>query len=137
MLHKIIDYIKTNHIIMYLFLGVLTTSVNFLVYFSLYNVFAFSATVSNITAWGAAVVVAFVTNKPLVFRSVDWSAKLVIPEFLKFLGCRLFSGVLETAIIYLTVDFLLWNGNLMKLLISVFVVIFNYVASKQMVFSES
>ena len=79
---------------------------------------------------------AFVTNKPFVFRSYDWSAKVVLPELAKFLGCRIGSGVLETAILFVTVDLLKWDSNLWKIVTSVLVVILNYVGSKLLVFRK-
>lgn len=134
MLKRIVDYIKNNHIVLYLFLGALTTAVNFVVYFPLYNICGISASVSNIIAWALSVVVAFLTNKPLVFKSMNWSASVTLPEFIKFVGCRLLSGFLETLFVYISVDVLSLNGNIMKILISVFVVISNYVLSKLLVF---
>ena len=79
---------------------------------------------------------AYLTNKPFVFRSHDWSAKTVVPELTKFVGCRLASGVMETVILFVTVDLLGWNGNLWKLVTSVLVVILNYLASKLLVFKK-
>ena len=137
MLDKIRGLIKKYwYVLVYLFFGGLTTLVNFLVYFPLYNWLALSGTLSNIIAWAVAVVFAYLTNKPFVFRSNDWSMDVVLPEFSKFLGCRVGSGVLETAIIWLTVDMFAWNGNLMKILVSILVVILNYVASKWFVFKK-
>ena len=123
-------------ILSYLFFGVLTTAVNFLVYFPLYNWLALSATVSNIIAWIFAVAFAYLTNKPFVFKSHDWSRKTVVPELTKFVGCRIGSGILETVVIWLTVDILFWNGNLMKVLVSVLVVIINYIGSRWLVFNS-
>lgn len=123
-------------VIVYLVLGVLTTAVNYLVYLPLYNLAGFSATVSNCIAWVAAVAFAFLTNKPFAFESHDWSAKTVLPELTKFVGCRLGSGLLETAIIFVFVDLLAFNGNLVKLVTSVLVVVLNYVASKLLVFKN-
>lgn len=125
---------KYYDILSYLFFGVLTTAVNYLVYLPCYNLWGFSASVSNVIAWVAAVAFAYLTNKPFVFRSHDWSAKTVLPELSKFVGCRLGSGVLETGIIFVAVDCLGWNGNVMKLITSVLVVIVNYLASKLLVF---
>lgn len=125
-----------RNIISYLFFGGLTTIVNFLVYFPLYNWLYFSATLSNVLAWAVAVAFAYLTNKPFVFKSHDWSAATVIPELSRFVGCRVGSGVLETVIIFITVDMLSWNGNVMKILVSVLVVILNYVASKWIVFKK-
>lgn len=120
----------------YLFFGVLTTVVNYLVYLPLYNLAGISAAVSNIIAWVAAVAFAYVTNKPFVFKSHDWSMKTVLPELGKFVGCRAASGGLETALVFLTVDVCGWDGNVWKLIISVVVVILNYVSSKLLVFRK-
>ena len=125
---------KHADVISYLFFGVLTTAVNYLIYLPCYNWLHISAAVSNVIAWAGAVIFAYLTNKPFVFRSHDWSAKTVIPELGKFVGGRLFSGGLETLIIFGTVDLLLWNGNMMKLATSVLVVVINYFVSKQFVF---
>lgn len=128
--------VKYWDIISYLFFGGLTTVVNYVIYLPCFNLLGMSAAVSNVIAWAAAVLFAFLTNKPFVFKSHDWSAKTVWPEFTKFVGCRIGSGVLETAIIFVTVDLLCWNGNWMKIATSVIVVILNYFASKLLVFRK-
>lgn len=127
---------KYKHLLIYLVFGVLTTLVNYLVYYPLYNLLHLSGTVSNIIAWAVAVIFAFITNKPLVFQSCDWSIKTTLEEFWKFTLCRVGSGALETGFIFLTVDILHWNGNLMKLVISVVVVALNYLGSKLFVFKK-
>lgn len=123
-------------VLTYLFFGALTTAVNYLVYLPCYNWLELSAGVSNVIAWGVAVIFAFLTNKPFVFKSHDWSARVLFPELGKFLGCRLVSGILETAFLFMTVDLLAWNGNGMKLITGILVVILNYVGSKLLVFRK-
>ena len=88
-------------------------------------------------AWAVAVVFAYLTNKPFVFRSFDWSMKTVLPELTKFVGTRIGSGGLETLILLLAVDVAGWNGNLWKLVTSILVVVLNYVGSKLLVFRKS
>ena len=127
---------KHRDILLYLVFGVLTTAVNYVVYLPCYNLLALSAAVSNVIAWVAAVAFAYLTNKPFVFGSHDWSARTVIPELTKFLGCRVGSGLLETGIIFVTVDCLTFDGNVMKLITSVLVVILNYIGSKLLVFRK-
>ena len=127
---------KHYDILAYLFFGVLTTAVNYIVYLPCYNLLHISAAASNVIAWVVAVAFAYLTNKPFVFKSHDWSKKTVVPELTKFVGSRILSGALETGIIFLTVDLLLWNGNVMKLITSVLVVILNYIASKLLVFKK-
>ena len=137
MVKKLVQLVKAHwDVVSYLVFGVLTTVVNYAVYLPLYNWANFSATLSNAIAWVAAVTFAFLTNKPFVFNSHDWSAKVVLPELTKFLGCRIGSGLAETAIIFVTVDLLAWNGNLWKLLTSILVVILNYIASKLFIFNN-
>ena len=123
-------------VLSYLFFGGLTTVVNYLVYLPCYNLLGWPATVSNMVAWVFAVAFAFLTNKPFVFKSHDWSMKTVLPELSKFLGCRIGSGVIETLFLLVTVDLLHWNGNWMKLITSVLVVILNYFGSKLLVFKK-
>ena len=136
-MNKMIALLKKHEeVVSYLFFGGLTTVVNYLVYLPCYNLLGFSGTVSNVIAWIAAVAFAYLTNKPFVFKSHDWSAKTVLPELTKFVGCRVGSGLLETAIIFVTVDLLGLNGNLIKVATSVLVVVLNYIGSKLLVFRK-
>lgn len=127
---------KYREPIVYLVFGVLTTVVNYVVYLPCYNLMGINASVSNMIAWVAAVAFAFLTNKPFVFQSHDWSAGVVIPELTKFVGTRIGSGALETLILFLSVDLAGMNGNVWKLLTSVLVVILNYIGSKLLVFRK-
>jgi putative flippase GtrA len=133
-IHAIIT--KYYDLIAYLFFGALTTLVNYAVYLPCYNLLGLSAAVSNVIAWGVAVAFAYLTNKPWVFKSHDWSAKVVMPELTKFVACRIGSGVLETGIIFVFVDWLAFDGNVFKLITSVLVVILNYIGSKLLVFKK-
>lgn len=123
-------------ILAYLIFGVLTTVVNYAVYLPVYNILGLSAALSNAIAWVVAVAFAYLTNKPFVFKSHDWSRETVIPELTKFVSCRVASGALETVILLVTVDILSWNGNIWKLLTQVMVVVLNYIFSKLIVFKK-
>lgn len=136
-MEKLLDLIKKyRSVLIYLVFGVLTTLVNYIVYFPCYNGLHLSAASSNIIAWVFAVIFAYLTNKPFVFESKDWSAKTVIPEFAKFTGTRIASGAIETVMIWLAVDAMGWNGNIWKVITSILVVIINYIGSKLFVFRE-
>ena len=137
MIQKIRTLIEKHwDIVSYLFFGVCTTIVNYLVYIPCYNFMGMSASVSNMVAWVVAVAFAYLTNKPFVFKSNDWSAATVVPELTKFVGCRIGSGVAETIVLFLAVDLLGWNGNIWKLVTQVMVTVMNYVASKLVVFRK-
>ena len=123
-------------IITYLFFGVLTTVVNYLVYAPCLYWLHLPAWASNSIAWVVAVAFAYLTNKPFVFKSLDWSAKVVWPELCKFVGGRIGSGVLETGILWLCVDMLGWDGMVMKIVTAVLVIDLNYIFSKFLVFTK-
>lgn len=134
---RITAFVKKHwDIVSYLVFGALTTLVNYAVYLPLYNLLNVSGTLSNLIAWVVSVLFAFFTNKPFVFQSHDWSRATVLPELAKFVGCRAGSGLLETASIFLFVDCLHLNGNAVKLVASVAVVIINYIGSKLLVFRK-
>ena len=137
MVNKIEKLIKSHwDVITYLIFGVLTTLVNYIEYLPCLYVLNLSAAVSNVIAWIAAVAFAYLTNKPFVFGSHDWSMKTVGPELVKFLSCRIGSGVLETLILMVTVDLLGWSGFWWKLFTQVLVVVLNYIGSKLLVFKK-
>ena len=127
---------KYSDVLLYLFFGGLTTVVSLTIYWACGHLLFWSATASNVASWIGAVAFAFLTNKPFVFKSHDWSWKVLWPELTKFLGCRIGSGVLETAVIFVTVDLLSWNDMVMKIIMQITVVILNYIGSKLLVFRK-
>ena len=127
---------KYYDVIAYLVFGVLTTVVYYLVYMPLHYWLGISATVSTVIAWVISVTFAFLTNKPFVFRSHDWSKKTLLPEIRNFVVCRVGSGLLDMGLTFVTVDLLKWENIFVKLGISVLVVILNYVGSKLLVFKN-
>ena len=137
MCEKIKFYLRKYwDIITYLFFGVLTTVVTFLIYTPCYYYLGMSGTVSNILSWIVAVAFAFLTNKPFVFGSHDWSRQAVVPELIRFVSCRIGSGVLETLIILVAVDCMGFNAVIWKFITQVMVVILNYIGSKLLVFKN-
>ena len=136
-MEKLIQLVKKYwSILSYLFFGAVTTLVNMVVYYLCYHLWGIGSDLSTIIAWVLSVLTAFLTNKPFVFGSHDWSMKVLLPEAGSFFGCRLGSGVLELVLMHITVEMLGWPGMLMKLLVNVIVVILNYAASKLLVFRK-
>lgn len=129
---------KYKEIIVYLFFGVATTGVNWVVYALLVKVLPM--TIANTAAWAAAVLFAFVTNKWFVFESRSLEIRALLKEFGMFVSARLLTGVIEIAglpfLYYLGFQQSLFGveGFLAKALLSVLVVILNYIFSKILVF---
>jgi putative flippase GtrA len=134
--------IKYKEIITYVIAGGLTTLVNYVVYTLLTLLTPLSITVNNAIAWVAGVVFAFVINKLWVFESKSKQAKTVIKEFVSFVVSRALTGVLEIFapewLIKLGLNQTIFGikGMLAKLLVSIIVVILNYVFSKLIVFKK-
>lgn len=133
-LSRLINY----ETITYVICGVLTTVVNYVVYFLMprFGTNGFDIILAEIVSWIAAVLFAFVTNKIFVFDSPDWHAKVFFREFIPFIVARLLSLAFDTAFVYVTVAVFHWNEPLCKLLSNVFVLIMNYIASKLIIFRK-
>ncbi len=127
---------KYKAIIRYGIFGVLTTLINIVVYEAFYRYIGWSNVVSNIVAWVAAVLFAFITNKLWVFESKTTETRALMFEIISFFGCRLATGVLDLAIMYVAVDELALNSTLMKCISNVIVIIVNYIASKLIIFKN-
>ena len=129
-------YKKYEDIILYIFFGGLTTVINILSYFITYNLLEIQNVPSTIIAWIISVIFAFIVNKKYVFKSLDWSKKIILSEGWKFTSCRIGSGILEIIIMYIFVDLLNFNGLLFKVLTNILVIILNYIASKLLIFKK-
>ena len=145
---KLLQY----EIVSYLVFGVLTTVVNFITYMVvgffmgenyeekiLFTVGKFDfrlILLMNAVAWIASVLFAFITNKLFVFESTSWKGKVFITELTSFVGARVFSFVIFEEIIFALLVSLGLNDLIAKVAVAVFVVIFNYIASKLLIFRK-
>ena len=113
------------------FFGTLTFFVNVIVYFLFENIFGVNYIISNIIAWFFSVLFAYITNRIWVFES---KSSNIIKEMSLFFGGRIFSGVVDTGLMYLFIDILTIGDLISKIVVQVIVVILNYVFSKLIVF---
>ena len=137
MKEKIITLLeKYKSLIRYGIFGALTTIINIAAYAVVYHKFGISNVVSNIIAWVLAVVFAFVTNKLWVFDSKTLEIRTLLFELTSFFACRLATGLLDLAIMYVAVDKMAFNSTIMKCLSNIFVIIANYIFSKLVIFKK-
>ncbi len=146
---KLLQY----EIVSYLLFGVLTTVVNFITYMAvaalsgenyeervLFTIGSYDVLwvlVINAIAWIVSVLFSFITNKLFVFESSSWKPAVAIKELTAFLGARILSFVIfEELIFALLIDIFGLNDLIAKAVVAVFVVIFNYVASKLVIFRK-
>lgn len=122
--------------IAYLIFGVLTTAVDYAISNVLFYGCGMASVPSQTIAWVAAVLFAFVTNKWWVFNSRTLVPSEVWKEFVSFVMCRVATFLFNLAALFIMVDLLKMEFFVCKLLISVVVVILNYVFSKILIFAN-
>lgn len=134
---RIKDILKNKlnrEIIVYILAGAATTIVNWIVYFVFKNFF--SPTISNIIAWAVSVVFAYAVNSRFVFEAEADSPMSEAKMFFEFVLARVTSGAIESLSIFVFVEKLMLNDFIIKLAVSVFVIVFNYVVSKLWIFKR-
>ena len=139
MLSKIIDlYKKYKEVINYLIFGVLTTVLNFAIYFILtFKLFnpndAFQLQVVNVICWIICVCFAYFTNRKYVFDSKTENIK---KELFSFFGARLITLIMDMSIMGIGVTILLLNDIIVKIISQIVVIVSNYLFSKILVFKK-
>ncbi len=136
MISKLFRRLFTKEVIIYVFFGVCTMILNMLAYAVLYNYFHCSNVFSTAVAWFIAVIGAYISNRLWVFESHAKGTKAVIHEFAVFISCRIATGVMDIAIMYISVDLLFLNEMVFKFISNVLVVVLNYIASKILIFKK-
>ena len=97
---------------------------------------------ANAISWIVAVTFAFFTNKLFVFESRSFAARVVWREIATFVGARILSFLLFEELLFAVLEILFrsfgWGAPdwIAKILVAVLVVIFNYVASKLVIFRK-
>lgn len=147
------DKARMREVILYLVFGALTTLVNLAVYGGLVLAVPSSQVllgtgakgslsiywyqVASVIAWIAAVSFAYGTNKVFVFQSRHLHGLALLKEAAAFFGARVLSLLLfDLAGLTLCVQAFHMGDFAAKLLMNVLVIIFNYVASKLVIFRK-
>ena len=139
-----------GEVVRYIIFGLLTTAVNFIVYFTVTAVFGdHTYLAANVAAWVVAVAFAYVTNKLFVFDSKSWDRSVVVRELGTFVSARVFSLLVEEAGLYVMIG--LWRfdrfiidlavvqlsgATVVKLFMQFVVIVMNYVFSKLVIFKK-
>lgn len=122
-----------RELILYVVFGTFTFFVNLISYFFFENVLGVNYLISNIIAWFLSVLFAYITNRIWVFES---KSPDILKEMSLFFGGRIFSGAIDTALMYAFIDILLIGDEISKIVVQVVVIILNYVFSKLIVFKD-
>ena len=127
---------KYKEIILYVFFGGCTTLVNIIVYYVCAHPMSLATVPSTVIAWILSVAFAYITNRIYVFESRSKGYMVVLREIVSFVSCRLLTGLMDLAIMFVCVDLLGLNDLVIKILSNVLVIILNYIASKCLIFRK-
>ena len=136
-MRKIIELFKKyKEAILYVIFGVFTFLTNLVTYLVCTRLFSIDILISNSIAWIVSVVFAYITNKIFVFESKETRLEYILKEFSSFVGCRIFSGVVELMIIFVMATLAGINDLVVKIVTNVVVIVLNYVCSKLIIFKK-
>lgn len=127
--------LKHKAVIPYMFFGVCTTVVNVLCY-SLCEHAGLSVILSTAMAWFLAVLFAYITNRIWVFHSMATTSISILKELFSFFTCRLLTGFLDIAFMYIFVQRLTFNWTIVKITSNIIVIVLNYIFSKLIIFKK-
>ena len=127
---------NNTELVAYLFAGVATTVVNYVVYFAATRYMGMGVMAGTWTAWVIAVAFGYAVNKAFVFHTHCESLAALAREAISFFAMRLVSLGMETVLMYVTVELLGFNDLVMKLIVNIVVIILNYVFSKLFIFKK-
>ena len=122
-----------RELVLYVVFGAFTFLVNIVTYFLFQSVMGINYLVSNVLAWFFSVLFAYITNRTWVFES---KSPEILKEMSLFFGGRIFSGVVDTVLMYLFIDVLVLGNTFSKIVVQIIVIVLNYVFSKLIVFKD-
>ena len=130
-------YKKNKEALLYLFFGVLTTLISIAVFWLFTSLVSLDELVANVISWIIAVLFAYLTNRIWVFSSHCETKAALIKEVLSFYGGRVFTLLVEEAILIVFVKLLSFNDMAVKIVAQVLIIVLNYVISKLFVFKKN
>ena len=122
-----------RELVLYVVFGAFTFFVNIAVYFLFEDVLGVNYLISNIIAWFFSVLFAYITYRIWVFES---KSPDILKEMALFFGGRIFSGVVDTALMYLFIDVMMIGDTISKIVVQIIVIVLNYIFSKLIVFKD-
>lgn len=122
---------KIKECLRYGVVGVITTIVNYVVYYICLKM-NMNWLISNTMAWIAAVIFAYIANRNVVFHSTNGVKK----ECMEFFGLRFVTLIVENISLGICIDGLGLSNLISKIVVSIVTVVANYALCKSHIFSS-
>ena len=129
-------YIKHKEVLLYLFFGGLAFFLNIALFVLFNGIWGINELIANVICWVICVLFQFFTNRTWVFDGRTEGMPDFVKQITSFFGGRLFTLVVEEAILAVFISWLGLNSMVVKLVAQVIVIVLNYVISKVFVFRE-
>ena len=131
---------KSKHIleaVKYGICGALSTILDIGIFWFLANVLNLYYLIANAIAWIVALIFSFLANKYYVFESKSFKKEVWLKEAAEFFGARGLACGMDMGGMYLLVSIIEINQNYAKLIVTLIVIIINYIFSKFWIFKKS
>ena len=135
-MNKLIKRFLNRETIIYTVFGVLTTVVDYVAFAIFHYGIQLNEIIANTIAWTLAVAFAYITNKLFVFESKSFNIKTLTKEIPSFVLARVLS-LIVTNLFLVFAAYISLNRLLAKAIISVVVIVLNYIFSKLFVFKNN
>ena len=127
---------QIRELVMYGICGALSTVLDIGIFWFLANVVCLHYLVANAIAWVLAVIFSFLANKYYVFESRSFKREVWVKEATEFFGSRGLACGIDMGGMYLLVSVMCINKNYAKLIVTLVVIVINYVLSKFWIFKK-
>lgn len=131
---KIWNKIGNKEFVQYVFWGIMTTVLNVVAYNLLCYVMKYW--IANLIAMIICKVFAYMTNKFFVFKSRCSTWKELMEEFVRYILLRSISGIIDLLGLVMLVEILWINQRISKYIVTMIVVLVNYIFGKKYVFTK-
>ena len=124
---KKLDKKLLEQIIKFIIVGGIATIIDFIVFFLLHELLKVTTILSNILSFSVSVIYNYIASTKWVFNV----KKELKNQFVIFLILSIVGLLINTIIVYITIDILNWNSLLCKILATTIVMIFNFITRKK------
>lgn len=123
-----------KELIRYLFFGTITVGINILL-LKLFIDLGVYYILSNIISYFIAVVINYIFNKYYVFKSFEIKkTKIINEQFLKFVGMRIVSLILDNFLFYICVSILQYPIYLSRIVLTIIIIALTFILNKFFIF---
>ncbi|GEN50430.1 GtrA family protein [Alkalibacterium pelagium] len=129
-------YGKFHQFIDYFLFGVITASLNIILFYTFNQKIGLHYLLSNAIAITLAILFSYIVNKKFVFHTKMTTKRAVAREMFLFMSMRATAAVMDMAGLYILVQFIRLGATLSKVIIETLIATSNYFVSKRIIFKN-